>query len=407
MRNAYFDCFSGISGNMVIGAFLDAGMPLEVLKEALNKLHFDDDYELILKRVNKLGISASYFNVHLPHHHEHNHDHKGHYHHHEHRNLHDITKIIDNSTLDEPVKKLSLKIFNRLGQAEAKVHNCSVEEIHFHEVGAVDAIIDIVGSALGINYFGINKVYSSPLHVGKGMVKCAHGLMPIPAPATAELLRNAKIYSADVEKELATPTGAAIITTLTDEFLPLPAFTPETISYGAGTWDLPIPNVLRLFLGKCEHKAWERDTATIIETTIDDMNPEFYGYVMDKLFRAGAADVYMTPIYMKKNRPGILLTVVCTTTDYKPLLDIIFSQTTTLGVRIQYAERQKLLRAVEKIETPYGPISLKIGKEGDVIKNIAPEWEECRKIAQESGIPVKKIFMSALINGTQKLMDEN
>ena len=249
MKIAYFDCFSGISGNMIIGAFLDAGLPLDILHQELSHLNLEEEYQLITKTVMKLGIKATYFNVELTHHHHH-HDHGEHKHHHAHRNLQQINSIITDSALDQKIKDLALQIFARLGQAEAKVHNCALEEIHFHEVGAIDAIIDIVGAAIGYYYLGIEKVYASPLHVGSGTVKCAHGIMPIPAPATAEILHGIPIYSSDIKGELVTPTGAAIIASICTQFGPLPQITPGQIAYGAGTWDLPIANAVRLIIGE-------------------------------------------------------------------------------------------------------------------------------------------------------------
>ena len=249
MKTAYFDCFSGISGNMIIGAFLDAGLPLEYLQNELAKLTISDVYELVTEPVQKLGIGACHFDVRLPHHAHHGHDDHDHHHH---RNLQDIVKLVEQSVLAPEVKDLSLQIFTRLGEAEAKVHNCSVAEVHFHEVGAVDALIDIVGAAVGCHYFGIERICASSLHVGSGLVKCSHGFLPIPAPATAELLKGVPFYSTEIKGELVTPTGAAIITTLASEFGPIPPLRVDAIGYGAGTWDLTIPNVVRLYLGNTQ-----------------------------------------------------------------------------------------------------------------------------------------------------------
>ncbi|MFZ5752671.1 MAG: nickel pincer cofactor biosynthesis protein LarC [Bacillota bacterium] len=402
MKALYFDCFSGISGNMVIGAFLDAGIPLECLARELQKLPLHNEYELVYQRVKKLGISAAYFDVKLPHHHHQEHQHG----HHQHRNLQDITEIIENSTLSPKVKGMSLEIFQRLGEAEAKVHNCALHEVHFHEVGAVDAIIDIVGTAFCFHYLGAPRVYASHLHVGNGMVKCSHGLMPVPAPATAELLKGIPFYSGEIKGELVTPTGAAIISTLAREFGPLPPLKTESIAYGAGTWDLPIPNVLRLFVGELVDKAEEEDASTIIETTIDDMNPEFYNYLMEKLFAAGAADVFLTPVYMKKNRPGTLLSVTSNLADHQPLLDIIFTESTTIGVRMYQVTRRKLVRSSHVLETKYGPVRIKAAKTGGKIVNIAPEFEDCRTIARETGIPLKEIYQEAMTLGYKTFVTE-
>jgi len=384
MKTAYFDCFSGASGNMVIGAFLDAGVPLKGIISELDKLNLTGEYQLISERVKKAGIDACYFNVVPTAHHD------------RHRNYDEIYSLISESSLSPKVKSLSLQILRRLGEAEARVHRCSLQEVHFHEVGAVDTIIDLVGASYCIDYLGIQKVYASPLHVGSGLVNCAHGLLPIPAPATAELLKGASFYSTDIRGELLTPTGAAIITSLAQEFTPLPPLEAETISYGAGTWDLQIPNVLRLYTGYLLEDRKRTDSSTIIETTIDDMNPEMYSYLMDKLFAAGAADVYLTPVFMKKNRPGTLVTITSTLPDQQPLLDIIFSETTTIGVRIHQVQRSRLNRTWETVETSWGPVRLKISKLGDKIMNIAPEYEDCRTLAKKTGTPLKQIWCQAL-----------
>lgn len=383
MKTAYFDCFSGASGNMVIGAFLDAGVPLFELEKELAKLQLTEEYDLLTENVQKQGIRACYFDVRLtgaPCHH---------------RTYPEIFSLIVQSPLLPKVKELALKILERLGRAEARVHGCSLEEVHFHEVGAVDTIVDLVGAAFCLHYLNIEQVYSSFLHTGSGMIDCAHGRLPIPAPATAELLQGAAFYSTDIQGELLTPTGAAIITTLAREYGPLPALKNQTISYGAGTWDLKIPNVLRLFIGNSPDRGVE-ETATIIETTIDDMNPELYGHLMDSLFKAGAADVYFTPVFMKKNRPGILVTVTSTLPDQKPLLDILFTESTTLGVRLSPHTRHKLDRETRTLDLPYGSVRIKLGLWAGSIKNMAPEYEDCRLLAEKTGKPLKQVYQEAL-----------
>lgn len=401
MKTAYFDCFSGISGNMVIGAFLDAGVPLEKLVQELKKIPMDDEYEFITERVSKLGIGAYHFDVKLPHHHNHHSDQQHHQHghnhgHHHHRNFKDIALLLEQSSLSSSVKDLALHTFKRLGLAEAKVHQCSLEDVHFHEVGAVDTIIDIVGAAFCLDYLGIEKVISSPLHVGSGMVNCAHGLMPIPAPATAELLKGAAFYSSDIRGELVTPTGAAIITTLAQEFVPLPPLQMDTVAYGAGTMDLEIPNILRLFIGDLKKNSYDTDKSTVIETNIDDMNPEICTHLMEKLFKAGAVDVFFTPIYMKKNRPGMLISVISNLPDPQPLIDIVLTETSTLGVRTYQAKRYKLKKAMETLDTIYGPVRIKSGYAGSERKNIAPEFEDCRVIAEKTGKPLKNIYQEII-----------
>lgn len=388
MKAAYFDCYAGISGNMVIGAMLDAGLPLELLREEWAKLPLGA-YELKYERVNKLGIGACYFDVKLP------------AAEHPHRRLSDILTLIKGSTLKPKVQDLSVRIFTRLAQAEAKVHNCDINEVHFHEVGAVDAIIDITGAALGIDFFNIEKVFASPLHVGSGTVKCDHGIMPIPAPATAELLRGLPFYSTEIKGELVTPTGAAIISTLAPEFVPLPTLTAEIIGYGAGTWDLAISNTLRFYTGETDSQSYETDTSLMIEANIDDMNPQNYSYLMEKLLQAGAADVYFTPIFMKKNRPGILLTVTGKEDNRQALLEIIFSESTTIGVRMYPVRRQKLNRVFITVTTTSGPVQVKVSSTGEAIKNIAPEWEDCCRLARATGRPLKEIYLEAQTLGYQ------
>lgn len=412
MKAAYFDCFSGVSGNMIVGAFLSAGMPLDYLKAALSRLPIQDEYELISEPVKKLGIGAQYFNVRLQHHHHGGEHHKEHHHevhaHASHRHLKDIVDLIGQSSLAPCVIDLSLKIFRRLAEAEAKVHCCASEEVHFHEVGAVDAIIDIVGAALGYHYLGIQKVYCSPLHAGSGMVSCGHGLMPIPAPATAELLKGVPFYSTEIRGELVTPTGAAIITTFVSEFGPLPVMNPETIGYGAGTLDLSIPNVVRLYVGS-EMDSLEKKTATMIEATIDDMNPEFYPYLIEKLLQAGAADVFLVPVHMKKNRPGILISITSTLSNHQPLFDVIFSESTTIGVRMHPVEGYKLQKSFITIDTRFGEVHVKLGKSGEAVLNIAPEFEDCRLLAEKTGAPLKEIYQEAQSNACRliKCVEDN
>lgn len=382
MTVAYFDCFSGISGNMILGAFLDAGLDIEELKNALNTLPISG-YQLEIKDVVKHGIRAKHLDVKL--------EEKQ-----PHRHLYHIVEILDKSDLPQEVKDLALKIFTRLAEAEAKVHGTTLEKVHFHEVGAVDAIVDIVGAAFAVYRLRISKVYASPLNIGKGMVKCAHGLMPIPAPATAELLKNAVSYSNEVSGELVTPTGAAIITTLTDYFATQPTLKTKSINYGAGTWDLSIPNVLRLILGEEIKQKKEQEKAVVIETNIDDMNPEFYEHLMDKLFGAGAVDVYFLPIQMKKNRPGTLVSITSNLEDQSPILEVLFKESSTLGVRIYPVERTMLTREYQEVETIWGKVKIKVGRLGEEVVNVKPEYAHCQKIANENNIPLKQVWQTVL-----------
>lgn len=382
MKLAYFDCPSGISGNMVLGALLDAGLGLDALKEALAGLRISG-YEIEARKVKRRGIAGTLVDVRAS---------EGGVE----RHLGDILEIIRESDLPEDVKERAEAIFTRLAEAEARVHGVSVEEIHFHEVGGLDAIVDVIGSVIGLKLLGVKEVYSSPLHLGRGFVECAHGLLPVPAPATLELVKGVPVYGWDIEAELVTPTGAAIITALA-KFDPPPPMQVERIGCGAGHRDLPIPNLLRLVIATPYHTVgeFEEDTVILLETNIDDMNPEFYEHVMDKLFRKGALDVFLTPIQMKRNRPAIMLSVIVGEKDVDEVLEVIFEETTTLGVRVQEVRRKKLTRESIVVDTRYGPIAVKVAKLGSVVKNISPEYEECRRIAEKCRIPLKEVYEEA------------
>ena len=376
MKILYFDCFSGISGDMIIGALIDLGFDFNFLKDELKKLNLKG-YEIESKKIIKNGISSTKFNVVEKHNHEE-------------RNLKEINKIIDNSKLDNEIKNLIKKIFNKIAVAEAKVHNKPVNEIHFHEIGAIDTIIDIAGAVIGFKKLGIDRIYCSKLNVGTGFVEFSHGKFPVPAPATVEILKNVPVYNNNVEAELVTPTGAAIITTLAYKFGEIPLVKFEKIGYGAGTKDLEQPNVLRIFLGEMENNG--DVTINVIETNIDNMNPEIYPYVVDRLIENGALDAYLTNIIMKKGRPAIKLTVLCDIENTDKLCNIIFDETTTLGVRIFSAAKKKLDREIKTIKTKYGNVRVKISKLGNEIKNIMPEYEDCVKIAKSKKIPLKKVY---------------
>jgi len=377
MKTAYFDCFSGISGDMIIGALLDLGLDFNFLKNKLKKLNLKD-YEIKTKKIIKNGIAATKFDVVQ----EKNK--------HEERNLKEINEIIEKSKLDNRTKSVIKKIFLKIANAEAKIHNKSIDKIHFHEIGAIDTIIDVAGAVIGFKKLGIEKIYCSNLNVGTGFVKFSHGKFPVPAPATAEILKNVPVYNNNIEAELVTPTGAAIITTLAEKFGEMPALKVEKIGYGAGTKDLEQPNVLRVFLG--EVNEMENEAINIIETNIDNMNPEIYPYVMDRLMENGALDAYLTNITMKKGRPAIKLTVLSEIKDTEKLSNVIFNETTTLGVRILRAERKILQREIKKIKTKYGNARVKISKLGNEIKNIMPEYEDCVKIARNKKIPLKRVY---------------
>src|SRR5215471_3743396 len=346
-RTLYLDCYAGASGDMLVGAMLDCGLDLDLLRSELLKLGVEG-YELSLKRASRSGISAAKFDVHLtgePHLREHHHDHE-HSHEHDqqshHRALSEIKQIISSSNLSEPVKGRAQTIFQRIGEAESKIHDIPIESVHFHEVGAIDSIVDIVGACVAFEALKVGRIVSSPLHVGSGTFKCAHGTYPVPGPATAELLKGVPIYSKDVEGELVTPTGAAIISTLAESHGPMPMMKIEKVGYGAGTRDYPkFPNALRAIIGELEEDADRTPaTVTVIEADIDDLNAQVFGYLMEKVLAAGALDIFYTPAQMKKNRPGILLTLLCNPPDRERMCDLIFRETTTLGVRHRNEQRE-------------------------------------------------------------------
>jgi len=380
MRAAYFDCFSGISGDMVLGALVDLGWPVEELKRELDKLDLFG-YRIEAKKVAKRGILSTQIKIRVK---------EGK----KERKLEDILSILDKSKLEEKVKERSRAIFTKLASVEAKIHGKSPQKIHFHELGGLDTIIDVVGAVAGMNYLGVEKVYSSPLPLGKGFVKCSHGILPVPAPATLELLKEIPVYGSDIEAELVTPTGAAIISNLAENFGQMPPMKIEHIGYGAGQRDLTIPNLLRVSIGVIR-KAYEEDVVSLIQTNIDDMNPELYEHVVDRLFHEGALDVFLTPIQMKRTRPATMLSVIAGQEKMEKMLEIIFDETTTLGIRISKIKRRKLNRENQKVSTKYGEIEVKIGKHDGVVKNISPSYEECRKIATHLKIPLKKVYQEA------------
>lgn len=389
MQALYLDCFAGISGNMLLGALLNAGLPEEVLREQLSLLPVDG-YHLTTEKVNKNGISAVYVDVKL-----HAHDHHGHEHHH-HRHLSTIFQIIDDSQLAPKIKDDSKKIFMLLAQAEAKVHGVTIEEIHFHEVGAVDAIIDIVGTVIGLNYFGIEAIYTSKLQVGTGFVKCCHGLMPIPAPATAELLKNIPYYNGEISKELVTPTGAAVISALGTDFGSMPEnFTSKTIGYGAGTWDLEIPNVLRMHIGEIPEYIKASETL-LIEANIDDLNPQVFPYVMDKLLEIGVFDVWLTPIIMKKNRAATMLSILVPSNILDQVITIIFEETSTIGLRYYSVGRKMAKREIVTVALSWGEARAKISSYNENVCSVTPEYEDCKSIAKQHKIPLKKVQQAVL-----------
>jgi uncharacterized protein (TIGR00299 family) protein len=387
MKLAYFDCFSGISGDMTLGALVDAGCAVEQLRSELRGLQVPG-WELTAEKVWKSGMAATYVKVVTE-------DQS------KHRSLDAILEFLEKSQLAPVVRERAGGIFRKLGEAEARVHDVPLEKIHFHEVGAVDAIVDIVGACVGFHALGIEKFACSPLNVGGGTVKMAHGVLPVPAPATASLLRGKPTYSNGVQKELVTPTGAAIVATLCDVFGAQPAMSVGAIGYGAGTADLEgQPNVLRIMVGEAAEKtvAGFDEEIAVVEANLDDMNPQIYGYFLEKALGAGALDVYTTPVQMKKNRPGTLLTVLCKPQDTNALMSLIFAETTTFGVRTYRAQRRVLPREWVNVGTEFGEVRIKVSRVNGRILHVAPEFEDCKKLAAEKDVPLQRVIASALRN---------
>ena len=386
MRIAYFDCFAGASGDMILGALVDAGLNLDALKTQLAKLHLTH-YDLQVQAVLKKGIGGSQVLVTVD---------QDHHQHHQ-RHLSDIREIIEKSDLIPSVQQKSIQIFTRLAEAEAKVHRTDIENIHFHEVGAVDAIIDVVGAVCGLELLKIEAVFCSPLHVGTGTVECAHGTLPVPAPATAELIKGLPVYSTGVAGELLTPTGAAILTTLATDFGPMPAIKIRKIGYGAGTAEPSIPNLLRAVIGETAQEVAEYDMeqAAVIETNIDDMTPQIYDHLIQRLLQLGVLDVFLTQVQMKKNRPGTLVTVICPQDMVGEVSDMLMRETTTIGLRWRIDNRIKAQRAIKEIRITYGTVRIKVARVGDKIINIAPEYEDCKRLAIERNVPLKDVMAAA------------
>lgn len=393
----YFDCFSGISGDMTVAALLDLGIDSGALIEEYKKLSLHD-YVVKIGRTKKLGISATDFEVvqqNRDHHHRHQHepfqskdDHNpGHKPHAPHRNLYSIISMIEASNLSNNVKERSIQIFQTLAAAESRVHDAPLEEIHFHEVGAVDSILDIVGTCICLDWLGVEEVYASPLHMGTGFLHCEHGILPAEAPATMEILKGVPVYSTGLKTELVTPTGAAIVKTLVREFRPLPDMIIENVGYGAGKKDLEIPNLLRVI--QTSHKP---EAVILLETNIDDMNPEVYSYLFPLLMNNGALDVFLTHVIMKKSRPGIVLSVLCPQQVASHLEDILLAETSTLGLRRSRVERVMLERKMMQVPTRFGEVSIKVaGKAGKMLK-YAPEYEVCQRIAEDTGLSLNEVY---------------
>src|SRR6185436_16108534 len=378
MKTIYFDCFAGASGDMILGAMVAAGVNPDVLAEQLKLLNVEG-FNVHFKQVTRAGLGATYAVVETAHEHKH-------------RHLADILKIIDNSALSANVKKRASQIFTRLAEAEARVHNEPIEKVHFHEVGALDAIVDVTGAAICFELLGIERFISSPIHVGNGFVQMEHGQFPVPPPAVAELLKGVPFYSTEIKGELLTPTGAAIITTACSDYGPIPEMKTDATGYGAGTREYPdFPNVLRVLLGESEAHGATDERLWMLETNLDDASPQIIGHVMDRVLELGALDCFFTPVQMKKNRPGVLLSVLCRPDEKEAVMKLLFMETTTLGVRSYEVQRRGLQRSVVRVETQYGTIDVKVALlEGRVV-NEMPEFEQCREAATKANVPLKVV----------------
>ena len=385
MKCLYFDCFAGISGDMTLGALLDLGVPLAYLKGELKKLNLAG-YQISVAATRRKGIAGKKVQVKLD------------VHGHSHRSFRTIEALISKSRLNAHIKELSTAIFYRLARAEAHVHQTNIADVHFHEVGAIDSIVDIVGSAICADYLEVEAFFCSALPLGSGFVTCEHGTFPLPAPATLELLNGVPVYASEATGELVTPTGAAIVTALVKTFGALPPMTVSGIGYGAGSRDIPaIPNLLRVMLGET-HSAHAGYQVWVLEANIDDMNPEWAGFLMERLFSAGALDVIFIPAQMKKNRPGLLLQVICSEKQQPELLRIIFQESTTAGVRYYRAARAVLQRSESTLKTRFGALKVKIFDNG-VNAVVAPEFEECRRMALKKGVALKEVYAEVIATG--------
>ncbi len=382
MRIAYLDLVSGASGDMLLGALVDAGVSLDDLRRALDALHLPG-FQLTQERVMRGAFAATKVDVVVT-------DHATS------RCLSDIEAVLDASTLAAKVRERARRIFRRMIEVEAGIHNISIEQAHLHELGALDTMADVVGVLLGFDLLGVEQVVVSPVPLGRGLLKTSHGQMPLPAPATLALLQGAPIIGVAHSIETVTPTAAALLTELASGFGPIPAMRLSAIGYGAGGRTVPEPNIVRLLIGEAiEPQPDEGETLVVLETNIDDMNPEWYGYVIERLLAEGALDAYLTPVVMKKNRPGIVLSVLCRPQDEATLRALVFAETTTLGIRAQRVTRHALPRSIVKVETPYGPVQLKVSRWGEAEK-VAPEYEDCRRAAQSAGVPLRQVYEAAL-----------
>jgi pyridinium-3,5-bisthiocarboxylic acid mononucleotide nickel chelatase len=379
MKIAYFDCISGASGDMIIASLLDAGLAEDALRAGLAGLNIGN-YEINIRRVVKNGINSTKFDVQVPH------DLPE-------RHLEDIRALISSSTITDPIREKAQAMFARLGEVEAEIHATSPDQVHLHELGGVDTLVDVFGTLIGLEALGIEKVYSSPLPLGRGFVQSAHGLLPLPAPATVSLLKGVPVYGAPIESELVTPTGALLLTSLASGFSSIPEMKLSSVGYGAGGRDFPIPNLLRVFIGEQEEDEHIIvDRLALLETNIDDLNPEIYDYLFSRLFTSGALDVFLSAIQMKKNRPGTMLHILCRPEDIPAMTAILFAETSTLGIRQNFVTRYALERSIRTVETPYGPVRVKVAYLGEGYRLASPEYEDCRRLAEENQVPLRTIY---------------
>lgn len=382
MKHLYFDCFSGISGDMTLAALLDLGVPAQYLKEELAKLNLTG-YQISISTARRMGLAGKKVAVKLT------------VHDHSHRTYRTIETLIRKSTLNDHTKEISTAIFYRLARAEAHVHHCKIADVHFHEVGAVDSMVDIIGSAICIDYLGVENFSASAVPLGSGSIKCQHGMFPVPAPAALEMLKGVPVYCSDVTGELVTPTGAAIVTALVKTFSAPPAMIITNVGYGAGSREISgMPNMLRLMLGET-HGVAADEYVWMLEANMDDMNPEWSGFLMERLFAAGALDVIFIPAQMKKNRPGLLLQVLCAEQHQPTLLRIIFQESTTGGIRFYRIARMCLKRSYGRLKTKFGTLRVKVLHDGNTT-HITPEFEECKRVALEKGVSLKEVYAEVM-----------
>jgi uncharacterized protein (TIGR00299 family) protein len=390
MKGLYFDLIGGASGDMILGSLIDAGLPIEKLRDELEGLKIPE-FEIMSTRVEKNGFSAVKVDVSVteqpPE-----------------RHLDEITDIIRKSSLSDFVKKRALTIFNNIAQTEAGIHNLPVEQVHLHELGGTDTIIDVTGTLIGLEILEISSIFCSPIPLGKGFIKGAHGQIPLPSPATIALLKGVPVFGREIEAELVTPTGAAILVELAEDYCPPPPMVVQSIGYGAGGRDLPVPNLLRVLVGEFQGSGSSRfQRLLVLETNLDDLNPEIFPYVVDRLFAEGALDVTMIPIQMKKNRPGTQIQVLCNPSDGEKLKSILFHETTTLGIKQYHIDRYALARRIVSVSTKFGDIQVKVALTDQGAEKISPEYEDCRELAEKLNLPITKIYQEAL----QSYQDSN